>query len=58
MLEVSETADASEITKAYRKLSLKYHPDKVPENESYKLPLYKIKLEEVQTAYKALIPDN
>jgi DnaJ-class molecular chaperone len=28
ILEVSKTATAAEIKKAYRKLSLKYHPDK------------------------------
>lgn len=32
-LEVSENADKGEIKKSYRKLSMKYHPDKNPNNK-------------------------
>ena len=32
-LEVSENADKDEIKKSYRKLSMKYHPDKNPNNK-------------------------
>jgi len=48
-MDIPETADADEIKKAYRKLSLKYHPDKTGGNvESIK------KFQEIGEAYETL----
>jgi DnaJ family protein A protein 2 len=49
VLGVSKDATEDEIKKAYRKLALKYHPDKSGEIE---------KFQEIQTAYENLIDPN
>jgi molecular chaperone DnaJ len=49
ILGVSENASAEDIKNAYRKLVLKYHPDKNPGNEEAVA-----KFKEVQTAYEIL----
>lgn len=52
LLGVSQNANASEIKKAYYKLSLKYHPDKNPDPDSKKLFV------KVANAYEILKDDE
>jgi len=54
VLGISADADQNEIERAHRRLLAQYHPDKVPIEEQYKLPLYQLKREQVERAYKAL----
>ena len=49
VLGVSKNADESEIKKAYRKLALKYHPDKNPDDASAEE-----KFKEAAEAYEVL----
>ncbi|HRD69979.1 MAG TPA: DnaJ domain-containing protein, partial [Legionella sp.] len=49
LLEVSRNADDTEIKKAYRKLAMKYHPDRNPDNASAEE-----KFKEIQKAYAIL----
>lgn len=55
VLGVSRTASADEIKKAYRKLALKYHPDRVAESEKKEASE---KFKEATEAYEILSDDN
>ena len=51
LLGVSKDANESEIKKAYRKLAIKYHPDKSPEDKKEE---YTEKFKEISEAYEVL----
>ncbi|XP_076236744.1 dnaJ homolog subfamily B member 6-B isoform X1 [Calliopsis andreniformis] len=53
ILEVQRTATTGDIKKAYRKLALKWHPDKNPEN----LDEANRRFKEISEAYEVLIDD-
>jgi len=52
---VKKTATKDEIKKAYRKMSLKYHPDRVPEDQR---PAAEKKFKEINLAKNILSDDK
>lgn len=55
ILEVDSTATSADIKRSYRKLALKYHPDKVSEEERVEA---EIRFKEISSAYEILIDDT
>ncbi len=53
ILGISKSATASEIKKAYRKMAIKYHPDKNPDNKEAEE-----KFKQAAEAYEVLSDDN
>ena len=49
ILEIKKNASPADIKKSYRKLSLKYHPDKNPDDETAKS-----KFQDISSAYEVL----
>lgn len=53
-LDVARSASSSDIKKAYRRLALKWHPDKNPDNQEEATRKFK----EISEAYEVLTDDK
>ncbi len=54
ILGVSRNADLLTAKRAYNRLCLKYHPDKIPHEERYKTFLYNERFQKIQSAYRQI----
>ena len=53
-LGLSSNATDAEIKKAYRKLAVRYHPDKVSQLDTAEQEKAKVKFQQIQDAYEAI----
>ena len=54
ILDLTSSASDSEVKKAYRKMAMKYHPDKLSELSQAQQKMGKEKFLKVQEAYEAI----
>ena len=55
ILEIEKTASGEEIKKAYRKLAMKYHPDRAPEDKKKE---HEEKFKKINEAYAVLSDES
>lgn len=55
VLGLKPGAEKNEVNAAYHKLALKYHTDKIRQDEIYKLPLYEAKFKQIESAHKKIL---
>lgn len=55
VLGLTKEATEGQVVKAYRKLCLVYHPDKIKPEEQYKAHLYTMKFKQIGEAYQTIL---